>query len=136
MSGQSKSESQRDLTEKLTFLIKANGSEIESQRDLTEKLTSLIKANFEHNNVNLYYYGFYIKQMLITCEFNGVKCSYDDFYAYHDYNYGNCFRFNGNDPNRKGSNYPHYVNYPIKQSKKLGWENGLRLELYTGDQSK
>ena len=99
-------------------------------------LKSALDNSGKTSNTDLYYQGFFIDQMLVTCEFNGIKCTFNDFYAYHDYNYGNCFRFNGNDPNRTGSNYPDYVNYPVKQTKKLGWENGLRLELYTGDQGK
>lgn len=111
----------------------------------TDSANSVMKSVFEYieeRNLwdpdnppyDLYYLGFYDIETIITCEFNGIKCSFYDFYAYHDYNYGNCFRFNGNDPNRTGSVFPDFVNYPIKKTKKSGWENGLRLELFTGDQ--
>ena len=93
--------------------------------------------NWPETPEDLYDLSFYQEEFVITCEFNGMKCSYEDFYAYHDYNYGNCFRFNGNDANRTNSSvFPDFVNYPIRKTKKPGWENGLRLELYTGDQSK
>ena len=111
-----------------------------SLRKFTDTANTHLKSDLDNggkiNNTDLYYLGFFIEQMLVTCEFNGVKCTFNDFYAYHDYNYGNCFRFNGNDPNRTGDYYPDFRNYPIKRTKKLGWENGLRLELFTGDQCK
>lgn len=59
-------------------------------------------------------------------------CSEEDFYWYHDYRYGNCYRFNGG----KVGNSPYNTNnysVPIKRVKKSGAYNGLRLELYTGD---
>lgn len=103
----------------------------------TEKDNVLIKAVLENraekNNLDLYVSGYYLNQMLMFCEFNGVTCGTQDFYAFHDYNYGNCYRFNGNDPNKIESDF---VNYPVKQAKKPGSESGLRLEIYTGDQSK
>ncbi|RNA10488.1 degenerin deg-1-like [Brachionus plicatilis] len=48
------------------------------------------------------------------------KCDEDDFVMYHDYHYGNCFRFNGNKSN-------------VIKTKKSDWKNGLRLELFVGD---
>ena len=95
----------------------------------TDTVNTLLKSNLESlgkSGLNLYVSGFNIQQMLLGCEFNGNPCSLDDFYVYHDFNYGNCYRFNGND----------VANYRIKQTKKPGWQNGLRLELYTGDQGK
>ena len=57
---------------------------------------------------------------LIFKRYQGKPCDIDDFEKYHDYQYGNCFRFNGNSSN-------------IRKSKKIGWKNGLRLELFVGE---
>lgn len=32
--------------------------------------------------------------MLVSCKFNGEKCSSKDFYYFHDYDYGSCYSFN------------------------------------------
>jgi hypothetical protein len=61
--------------------------------------------------------------MLINCKFNQKTCDYNDFYLYHNFYYGNCFRFNGG-INSTG----HSVN--IFKSNFAGWKYGLQLELY------
>ena len=71
--------------------------------------------------------------MLISCEYQGTPCYSTDFYPYHDYHYGNCFRFNGLDPNASNAEYYYKGHRELKQSTKAGWRNGLRLELYVGD---
>ena len=48
---------------------------------------------------DVYANGFYLSQMLVSCKFNGVPCSLDSFYYYHDYDYGSCYRFNGGKTN-------------------------------------
>ncbi len=37
-----------------------------------------------------------LENKLVTCVFNGFKCSADDFIWYRDIWYGNCFKFNTN----------------------------------------
>ncbi|CAF0748556.1 unnamed protein product [Brachionus calyciflorus] len=92
--------------------------------DFVDSAADYFKSTFEaralKNDFDLYYNGFYLSQMLFSCRFQGVKCNVDDFERYHDFNYGNCYRFNGN----KSS---------IRKAKQAGWRNGLRLELYIGD---
>ena len=106
-----------------------NVSRTPSLAKFTDTSNSIMKSVFEYideNNLwdpevppfDMYYLGFYHLETIITCEFNGVKCSYNNFYAYHDYNYGNCFRFNGNDPNRNGTVFPDFENYAVKKTKK------------------
>ena len=70
-----------------------------SLRDYIDDGSEQLKTYYEYlrlnTNLNTYPYGFYISQILLACEFQGQKCSYEDFYWYYDYHYGNCFRFNG-----------------------------------------
>ena len=104
--------------------------------DANDQLKSLFDHEWMKGNWDAYYNGFYLIQILVECEFQGKKCAWNDFYWYHDYNYGNCFRFNGGAdlPNQTRHDSEFYP-YPIKKSYKTGWRNGLRLELYTGSQS-
>jgi hypothetical protein len=75
--------------------------------------------------LNLTAIGFQLNRMLISCKFQGMLCSPADFTMYHNYYYGNCYRFNGgvDSDNKK---------VEIKKSTKPGWRFGLQLELFTG----
>lgn len=94
----------------------------------SENFKSFFEAEALENNFDLYFNGFYLSQMLISCKYQGIECTIEDFVHYHDYNYGNCYRFNGIDKNTNVSNSGE-----IRMSKKAGWKNGLQLELYVGD---
>lgn len=88
-------------------------------------------TNFDTNT--LYYYGFYLSQMLISCRYQGIECGLNDFYYFHNYHYGSCYRFNGG----KGGDFYEGLNATeFKKSKKSGWKNGLQLELNVGNLSK
>lgn len=64
--------------------------------------------------------GFNLSNMMVSCKFQEQLCTENDFTQYHNYYYGNCYRFNGG------------KNEPIKKSTIPGWRYGLQLELYTG----
>ena len=44
--------------------------------------------------------GLTIKEMLISCTFNSIECSANDFIWFYDTYYGNCFIFNATDRGR------------------------------------
>lgn len=73
--------------------------------------------------------------MLLSCEYQGIPCSYSDFYYYRDYYYGNCFRFNGGELENQTREDIGYIvpTPPVRKSSKIGWRR-LRLEWYIGDQ--
>lgn len=75
--------------------------------------------------LNLSEIGFHMKDMLLSCKFQGRYCSVNDFTMYHNYYYGNCFRFNGG---RNAFNHRQ----PFKKTIKPGWRYGFQLELFTG----
>lgn len=109
-----------------------------SMRNYTEILNQQIISLFEYHhlkdNFDIYNMSFFLDQMLLDCEFQGNRCTSKDFYLFHDYHYGNCFRFNGNDTHSQSYANHTFEPYDPKYSKSVGWRNGLRLELYSGDQ--
>ena len=113
------------------------GDEFETLLEYTDAANDQIKAKFvslaNAGMIPLQSQGFYLPQMLISCRFRGKRCYETDFFYYHDYFYGSCYRFNGGlrDTAQEGSG--HVFNASIvRKSSKPGWRNGLRLELYTG----
>jgi hypothetical protein len=69
--------------------------------------------------------GYDIKDILISCKFNGNECSEEDFVWSYDFYYGNCFDFNsGLDKNGK--------QIDLKLSTKSGRIDGLQIELFVG----
>ena len=64
--------------------------------------------------------AFPLNKTIISCYFNSIPCSDDDFDWYYDFNYGNCYRFNLG--KRKG----------LKTSNQPGSLNGLELVYYLG----
>jgi hypothetical protein len=108
--------------------------------DYTDLANNQFKSYFEYlslsGSFDLYYNGFYLSQMLISCEYQGVACSENDFFWFHDHNYGNCYRFNGGDPDQYlADSNNSYNRSALKKSTKLGWQNGFRIELNTGSPS-
>ena len=113
---------------------KRSNSVIDIKYSLNLKLKSdaLIKSylialeNRQANGlINLTTYGYQLKDLLIGCKYRGKYCTANDFTRYHNYNYGNCFRFNdGKDALNQ--------NVELKKTTKAGWRYGLQLELLTG----
>lgn len=109
----------------------------DSYRQYTDSASGQLKETYEYlnlnNSVNVVSLGFYLYDVLLSCEYQGKVCTTSDFYLYHNYNYGNCYRFNGVDSNQVLGKH-NYTSTTVRKSSKSGWRNGLRLELYTGDQ--
>ncbi len=67
-------------------------------------------------------FGIQIEEMLISAFFNGVSVGPRNFTWYYDFEFGNCYMFNGDEAN-------------ILKSGKNGRKGGLQLELYVGNSS-
>ena len=127
----------RDAIEKILLAKNVLVENSTSIREFTDVASEQFKSVFEYlwstNKLNIFNYGFTLSEMLISCKYQGKECTAKDFYWYHDYNYGNCYRFNGGDPDQQMESHV-FEAYQLKRATKRGWRNGLRLELYTGDQ--
>ena len=65
-------------------------------------------------------FGYYLSDMLISCNFNGAACSPNDFITFWSYEYGNCYTFNQGNETFK----------PLKAGM-TGNKYGLKVELVT-----
>jgi hypothetical protein len=108
-----------DYTDFITKQIKIN---------LQMAVDTMVSNSSDNSESKITYYGFWFEQMVITCKYQGIQCTKQDFYQYHNYFYGNCFRFNGgyNGTDSNDSNN-HRQYQPIKESKKPGPKNGKKL---------
>ena len=129
----------RNYIEGILFYKNISVNQSASLREYVDEANRQINAFYEDliqdQQYDMFSDGFRLKDMLISCEYQGKRCSESDFYLYHDFNYGNCFRFNGGDEiqvNMSGGEHT-YNGTMVRKSTKPGWTNGLRLELYTGD---
>ena len=90
-----------------------------------EKILNLLRANvlsyYKNDQIKLINIGFSIDTILISCYFNGIKCSSNDFNWFYSYDYGNCYTFNN--PNNS---------LDIKSSARSGPSSGLKLEIFAG----
>lgn len=83
--------------------------------DVNQQVKATLQRQAETNrSSNLKQYGFQIDQMLISCQFDLKACTKADFEWFYSFDYGNCYRFGGNESS------PRYVRTP-------GSANGLRL---------
>ena len=73
--------------------------------------------------------GLTIDDMLINCQFSSNPCSKNDFEWFYSVFYGNCYRFNSGKNSTGGT-------IPIKYLNQAGKQNGLKLELYMGQNNK
>jgi hypothetical protein len=72
--------------------------------------------------------GWDIDEMLLSCYFNGNKCSSTDFTWFFNYDYGNCYTLN--------SGLDSYGNASsLKQINNAGSGSALQIELFVGDDS-
>ena len=118
----------------LTNNISATSGKYDSILAYTDAANDQFKAKVESmaNEQNPQELGFYLKDMLLSCYYRGKKCSLEDFYYYHDYYFGSCYRFNGGLRDKAQNGSHKHVPTAIKKISKPGWRNGLRMELYTG----
>lgn len=104
--------------------------------DYVEDAYEMIKTSLDERSLkgefDQFKNGFKLEKMLISCKFYGSDCDINDFYYIHDYDYGNCYKFNAGFTNKAGYSAER-INTSIKYVNKPGSENGLRLELFTGN---
>ena len=99
---------------------------IEKINYLTQKLKSNFEKKWENDTNATYFYGFFLSQMLISCQFQNKPCFNANFSYYHSFQYGNCYSFNSG-TNSAGKSIE------IFDSKQPGEKFGLQLELFIGD---
>lgn len=92
---------------------------IEQVNIISDFLKAKVISNQTNNSTTLQSFGYSIDSLLISCYYNGLRCYASDFNWFYDYNYGNCYTFNGNTAS-------------IKKISKSGPKYGLQLELFTG----
>ena len=63
-----------------------------------------------------------LSEMLLSCKFNWLQCTANDFAHFRNEFYGNCYTFNGN-----------VTSDNLKKSSKPGREYGLILEMFLGN---
>ena len=72
-------------------------------------------------------FGFEMDYMLLTCFYNGIPCTADDFVWRYNFVYGNCFTFNSGFA-KNGSKIP------IRKMNEPGSDHSFKLELFLGDE--
>jgi hypothetical protein len=107
------------LTDPIQFSQCLNGSNPNSayKKFIDQLKRSIANANL--TDYDHYWYGFDLgTDMLISCEYNKVQCSAENFIKYWDNQYGYCYTFNkGNDST------------PPLKSSVTGEKHGLELEI-------
>ena len=87
--------------------------------EIREFLKAHVLSNKKDNLSYIQSLGFSLDSMLVSCNYNGIQCTVDDFYQFYDYAYGNCFAFN-------------YNQTKMEKTSKVGPKYGLQLELFSG----
>jgi hypothetical protein len=91
---------------------------VEAQENLKRQIANL-SINDQKST------GFQLnKETLISCNFNKAICDSSYFTSYFNYDYGNCYTFNGGDNNND-----------VLNTTLIGSKYGLTLEILTGDPS-
>jgi hypothetical protein len=133
-----------DLNRSYTYDLSEYNDSISFYDELIDEIRGYLYISDIVNNVGSTM-TFRFNQMIISCYFNGVKCTQDDFYYYRDYDYGSCYKFNGGrikslkNITRNGLlNTPYYLEKEVdlKNITDSGASNGLRLEIFVGDPQK
>ena len=73
--------------------------------------------------------GLSIDDMLINCQYSSNPCTKDDFVWFYSSIYGNCYKFNSGKNSTGGT-------VPLRYLNQAGKMNGLKLELYVGQNNK
>lgn len=117
------------------ILIKNNLSSIVSLEqdqlayNTVKEISNILKASVVSNKSStdeqIRSLGFDLDLMLISCSYNGIKCTASNFSMFHSYQYGNCFTFNGL--------YDSSGNQiEVKRTSKSDRKSSLVIELFTG----
>ncbi|CAF1003104.1 unnamed protein product [Adineta steineri] len=113
------------------FLNYTDGLNLTNTTNYTmmEKQSILIQDFFQYKlnrNESMTDYFFTLENMLISCKFNQLDCYKEDFIAFSDARYGNCYTFNA-----KASQIRNGTVYKLSENGDWGF---LELELYVHSQ--
>ena len=97
-----------------TFIYSSNFSSQNCKKEIDTILKEKLKLQ-----------GYSLDKMLISCTYDKKACSMNDFYSLKSRNFENCYSFNYG-RNLAGNEIP------IAKSKRAGFQNGLKLELFVG----
>jgi hypothetical protein len=61
--------------------------------NLVANIYSAYKQN-QQDILNIKSLGYCLESMLISCTYNRILCTVDDFEWFYSYQYGNCYTFN------------------------------------------
>ena len=116
-----------DLTNGDDFATCYNSTDISSAFDDFRQKIKRIVGNDKTLTVNDYnIYGYSLEtDMLVSCSYNGQKCTASDFKQYWDNYYGNCYTFNYGFYNTTTSSY--------LETSASGFTNGLKLQLVVSE---
>ena len=94
-----------------------NASSFNSYIEYLDEVNFQLKSTFRklaetNKTFDLKQNGFQLEQMLISCQYDLSPCSVSDFEWFYNFDYGNCYRFNGKKP--------------LRVAKQSGELNGLR----------
>lgn len=107
--------------------INKDDKSIDAVRKAMDVLKATALANCTANATIANQVGYSMRLMLISCFFNGIRCSEEDFYSFYTFEYGYCHIFNHLDHHDHGSNRN------LKSVSQSGPRSGLQLELFAGD---
>lgn len=102
-----------------------NKTAIESIQEALDVLKASVLSNQYWPVDDVASLGFSIETMLISCFFNGIKCSVNDFTQIYTHDYGNCYTFNGIYEAENNDKL-------LKTTNRIGPDSGLELELFMG----
>ena len=85
-----------EIKNKMENIIKTNKSELLNGADMTFKTSQSILKNYI-SGFGENPFGFKLNDMLLSCFYNSFPCELNGIELFSDYDYGNCFRFNGNE---------------------------------------
>jgi hypothetical protein len=102
-----------DIINEKNITASSFNSYIEYLDEVNFQLKSIFRKLAETNKTfDLKQNGFQLEQMLISCQYDLSPCSVSDFEWFYNFDYGNCYRFNGKKP--------------LRVAKQSGELNGLR----------
>lgn len=115
------------LANRISPLVKLSTSDLAMVKvnEAATILKSAVTADTALNSSYLKKLGFTMETMLISCYYNGIKCSPSNFSWFRTFEYGNCYTFNGLTDSNGNS-------MDALTTSKSGPSSGLVMELFVG----
>ena len=95
---------------------------------ITDSVKYSLEKKWENDPRTRYQDGFFLYQMLLSCQFQNKPCFESNFSYYHNFYYGSCYSFNAG---VEGIFQKTQVD--LQTSEAAGSKFGLQLELFVGD---